>query len=132
MTPASATSRDKRAVLRTVDRYATGLRGRISALRQAFRPRAIVFGYVGKTPYFAGVKELCNWVREEASKAKGVDRFRYKIRLVKVSGKTASVQLSEIDCFDVDFETSLQLMKSKGKWLIGSKLFSGKPRPKSR
>ncbi len=131
MSTASASARNKKAVLLTVDRYATGLRGQISTLRKAFRPQASVSGYLGKTPYLAHVKELCEWVQDELSKGKEVDRFRYKIHSVKASGQTATVQLSEIDCFDVDFETSLQLMKIKGKWLIVSKLFSGRARPKS-
>lgn len=122
-------SRDETAVLRTVDRYATGLRGRVKTLKRAFRPRATVYGYIGKTPYFDSVEQLCDYVRQYA-KPDQVDHFRYKVRSKNVSGQTATVQLSETAYVGNDFETNLQLMKIRGKWVIVSKLFSGRKRSK--
>ena len=130
MSPATSFARDKTAILRTVDRYATGLRGHIKQLERAFRPRAIVFGYIGKTPYFDSISQLRDYVRQHASPREKFDPFRYRVTSLKVSGQTATVQLNETAYLDVDYETSLQLMKIKGKWLIVSKLFSGRPLPK--
>ena len=120
------TPRETNAIHRTVNRYALGLRnGSVKTLKEAFRPQALVSGYIERERFVKPVSFLYEYVRKNASPAKLGADFRFRIDDIAISGKTATVRLSEHNYLGFDYTTYLQLMKIGARWWIVSKLFNG-------
>jgi hypothetical protein len=120
------TSREQQDIRRTVARYYAGLRdGSVAGLKQAFRPQALVSGYIGTERFVKPVQYLYQYVRENPSPAKRGDRFTCRVVRSAVAGRTAVVTLRERNYLGFDYVTNLQLVKFDRRWWIVSKLFSG-------
>lgn len=121
-------TRDSAGIGITIDRYADGLHnGNVETLKQAFRPEAILAGYLDKQLAIAPVQSLYDFVSQNDSPAKRGDKFAYEIVSIKASGSTAVVHLSERAYLGFNYETSFHMVKVDGRWWIVSKLFSGTP-----
>jgi hypothetical protein len=124
--PVAPPSREVAGVSRTVDRYAAGLyNGDVPSLKKAFRPEAIVSGWMGDESFVKPVQFLYDFINESDSPARRGDPFRCEVLGIEIAGNTATVQLAEQAYLDFDYRTCLQLMKMKGSWWIVSKLFNG-------
>jgi len=124
--PQSTPSEGLEGIDRTVERYATGLRdGDVQRLKEAFRPEAIVSGYIGTELFVKPVEFLYEYVRQNESPAKRGDAFTYRIDNCAVAGHTAVVTLTERAYLGYDYRTNLQMIEIGERWWIVSKLFNG-------
>lgn len=98
----------------------------MESLKQAFRPEAIVSGYIGDELYVKPVEFLYQYVRENESPAKRGDPFVCRIEGRSITGRTAVATLVERAYLGYDYTTSLHLVEIEGRWWIVSKLFSGR------
>jgi hypothetical protein len=121
-------SREQQGIRRTVARYYAGLRdGSVAELKEAFRPQALVSGYIATERFVKPVQFLYKYVRANPSPKKRGDRFTCRVVRSAVAGRTATVTLRERNYLGYDYVTNLQLMKFDQRWWIVSKLFSGTP-----
>jgi hypothetical protein len=124
----TATTRQQERIDGTVARYYRGLRdGDVGSLKQAFRPKAIVSGYIDTELFVKPVQFLYQYVRKNPSPTKRGDRFTCRIVRRAIAGRTAVVTLRERAYLGYDYVTNLQLVEIKQRWWIVSKLFSGTP-----
>lgn len=124
--PVAPPSRAVAGVTRTVDRYAAGLmNGDVATLKKAFRPEAVVSGYIGAEQFVKPVQFLYDFMKENDSPAKRGDPFQCEVLSIEIAGNTATVQLAEQAYLDFDYRTSLHLMRMGRSWWIVSKLFNG-------
>jgi hypothetical protein len=121
-------SRAQQGIDRAIGHYFAGLRdGSVATLKEAFRPQALVSGYIGTERFVKPVQYLYQYVKANPSPAKRGDRFTCRVIRRALAGRTASVTLRERNYLGFDYITNLQLMKFDQRWWIVSKLFSGTP-----
>lgn len=125
---AKAASRIPAGIAKAIGFYARGLRdGSVATLRQAFRPQAIVCGYIGAEGFVKPVDFLYQYVREQKAAVRKAPPPAPEIRSVALHGRTATVILHERSYLGFDYDTSLQMIELKGRWWILAKLFNGTP-----
>ena len=125
---AKAAGRVPAGIARAISLYAQGLRdGSVAKLRQAFRPQAIVCGYIGEEGFVKPVDFLYQYVREQKAAVRKSPPPAPELRSVALHGRTATVILHERAYLGFDYDTSLQMIELKGRWWILAKLFDGTP-----
>jgi|GEM_PF-1146245 hypothetical protein len=125
---AKAASRIPAGIAKAIGFYARGLRdGSVASLRKAFRPQAIVCGYIGEEGFVKPVDFLYQYVREQKAAVRKAPPPAPEVRSVALHGRTATVILHERAYLGFDYDTSLQMIELKGRWWILAKLFDGTP-----
>lgn len=113
---------------KTLGIYAAGLRdGSVAQLKRAFRPQALVSGYIGEEKFVKPVAFLYAFVRKNKAAVKKSPPPAPEVRAITISGNTAVVTLLEKAYLGDDYTTFLQLMQMGSRWWIVSKLFNGTP-----
>jgi hypothetical protein len=120
----------REAIDLTVGQYADGLRnGDVALLREAFKPTAVVCGYIDTELYVKDIDFLCQFVAETPSPASQGEPYECETTSVEVHGGVAVVTVAERHYVHYDYVTSLHLVVEDGRWWIVSKLFDGTPSP---
>ncbi|MFF0970327.1 nuclear transport factor 2 family protein [Streptomyces sp. NPDC003703] len=93
------------------------------AVREAFRPEAYMWGYLGRELVSAPIGAFCQVVAADSGERAWTRTYTYDIRSIEVSGEVAVAVLDERGYQGEDFTDHFSLVREDGQWRIASKTF---------
>jgi hypothetical protein len=118
-------SPEEAGIRETINRYSEGLReGSVDTLKEAFRPEAVMCGYLGETLIVTPIEGLYDYVRSNPAPARSGEPYSCSVSSIDVAGSVASVRITERSYQGHDFIDFLHLLKVDGRWWIVSKVFN--------
>ncbi|MFH8220994.1 nuclear transport factor 2 family protein [Streptomyces sp. NPDC018057] len=93
------------------------------AVREAFRPEAYMWGYLGPELVSAPIGAFCQVVAAGSGERAWTRTYTYDIRSIEVSGEVAVAVLDERGYQGEDFTNHFSLVREDGQWRIASKTF---------
>ena len=119
------------AIRKVIGLYEEGVRkGNVDTLKEAFHPKASMFGHKGSDLFVTPIEGLYQYVSSTTPPANAGsegEKFKCTITSISVAGKSASVEVAMDYYHDCQFTDFFQLLKVDGRWWIVSKLFHADP-----
>lgn len=113
------------AITDTINLYIDGLHtGNIETLRQAFHPKAMMYGISSKSVTIVEIEGLYGFVSANNPPSKTGEAHQCFITCIQHAGNAASVEMIEESAYGSDYTNFFQLLKIDGKWLIVSKAYN--------
>ncbi|WP_207421153.1 nuclear transport factor 2 family protein [Desertivirga brevis] len=107
-----------------LDLYFEGVyRGDIERLKQAFHPKALLFGEVNQSPYFKTLEEYLDIIKNRESPAELREEFNMEAYAIEILGSLAIAKAS-LRMLNYDYRDFLSLVKLDGRWQIVNKSFT--------
>ena len=109
------------AITSVVNKYAEGCHtGNIALLREAFHPRAMMYGISGEQTIVAPIEGLYAFVEANEPPSKTGEPHQCFISSIQYNGGAATVEMIQEAGFGHDYTNYFQLIKTEGQWLIVS------------
>ncbi|MDI3387828.1 nuclear transport factor 2 family protein [Streptomyces sp. B-S-A8] len=120
-------------VRKAVEAYAAAVSaGDPQAVREAFRPDAYMWGYLGRQLVAAPIETFCEVVADDPGVDEWARAYTYTIHSVEVSGEVAVAVLEESGYQGHDFTNHFSLVRADGVWKIAGKTFFRRDRSEGR
>ncbi len=111
-------------IQQVLDLYFEGIyRGDIEKLRQAFHPKALLFGEVNQSPYFKTLEEYLDIVGNRKCPADLGEDFCMEANDIEILGNLAIAKAS-LQMLNYNYRDLLSLVRSDGRWQIVNKSFT--------
>ena len=112
----------------TINLYITGLQtGNIEILREAFHPKAMMYGSSTKAVTIVEIEGLYQFVAANFPPPKAEDPHQCFIASIQYAGNAASVEMIEESAYGNDYTNYFHLLKIEEKWVIVSKTYNSDP-----
>lgn len=116
------------SIMSTIDLYVEGVRtGNVERLRQAFHPKAMMYGTSSKAITIVEIEGLFGFVASNEPPSKTGEPYQCFINSIQYVGNAASVEMVEESAYGNDYTDYFHLLKIDGKWLIVSKTYNSSP-----
>jgi Putative lumazine-binding len=124
----NTTTTDIQAIKDAVQLYIDGIhQGDTGLLKKAFHTQAMMYGTSGENVTVTPIEGLYSYVEANTPPARSGELHRCTIVSVRVSGNTASVEMSEDQTYGHNYVNYFHLLKIGGEWKIVSKSYSAAP-----
>ncbi|MFN2438322.1 MAG: nuclear transport factor 2 family protein, partial [Chitinophagaceae bacterium] len=112
------------AIRKTINLYIDGVRdGNNDLLRQAFHPKAMMYGASGDNITLVEIEGLYQYVAANEAPSKRDEPHQCFITAIDYAGNAASVELVEESSHGVNYTNYFHLLKIDGKWVIVCKTY---------
>lgn len=113
------------AIRDTINLYIDGLHnGDVDMLRNAFHPKAMMYGASAKNVTIVGIDGLFDFVAANTPPSKTGEPHQCFITHIHLAGNAANVEMTEEAAYGSDYTNYFQLLKIEGKWSIVSKTYN--------
>lgn len=124
----SSTTQDTRSIEAAVQLYIDGIhQGDTGLLKKAFHPQAMMYGTSGENVTVTPIEGLYAFVEANVPPARSGDLHQCAIVSTRVSGNTASVEMTEDQTYGHNYVNYFHLLKIDGVWKIVSKSYHATP-----
>ena len=114
-----------KAIRDTIDLYIDGVHnGNVDMLRNAFHPKAMMYGISAKTVTIVAIEGLFDFVAANTPISKTGEQHQCLITHIHYAGNAANVEMTEESAYGNDYTNYFQLLKIEGKWSIVSKTYN--------